>query len=221
VFGAQAAQVTQAEADVFTRGVYAYMITTMDTAAMARKLRLGAGLSVRGLAESAHVSPSTIFRIEKGIMSPTIELLEDIFKATGQRLQLDATAESSYNILGLASSIQDDLDDSDATHIVRKAAEFAERFKKANKHSKKEMIAFAPPSLDQGKWDAFLGGLTEWLSLQAKIPTPNWANKKTRYLDHGEWITQMESMRAWEYAGTPASFQNRGVYIHQDSLVNV
>lgn len=30
----------------------------------------------------------------------------------------------------------------------------------------------------------------------------------------------MESMRAWEYAGSPMSFKTRGVYIHRDSLLN-
>jgi hypothetical protein len=30
-----------------------------------------------------------------------------------------------------------------------------------------------------------------------------------------------ESMRAWEYAGSPAAFQIRGVYLHRDSLMNV
>jgi len=31
----------------------------------------------------------------------------------------------------------------------------------------------------------------------------------------------MESMRAWEYAGSPMSFQSRGVYLHRESLTNV
>jgi hypothetical protein len=50
---------------------------------------------------------------------------------------------------------------------------------------------------------------------------PEWAHAETRYLHRGWWVTRMKSMRAWEYAGTPVSFQIRGVYIHRDSLTNV
>jgi hypothetical protein len=31
----------------------------------------------------------------------------------------------------------------------------------------------------------------------------------------------MASLHAWQYAGSPASFQDRGVYIHRESLINV
>ena len=78
-----------------------------------------------------------------------------------------------------------------------------------------------PPPTGDARWDAFLGGLAEWLAVPADFPVPAWARNESRYLHHGWWITRMVSMRAWEYAGSPMSFQIRGIYIHRDSLTNV
>jgi hypothetical protein len=68
---------------------------------------------------------------------------------------------------------------------------------------------------------AFLAGLAEWLAVRASVPAPPWVREDNRYLRRGWWVTPMESMRAWEYAGSPVSFQSRGVYLHRESLANV
>jgi hypothetical protein len=52
------------------------------------------------------------------------------------------------------------------------------------------------------------------------MPAPAWVHDRDRYLRRGWWVSPMASMRAWEYAGSPASFQTRGVYLHRESLVN-
>ena len=83
------------------------------------------------------------------------------------------------------------------------------------------MITAEPPSTGDTTWDVFLGGLAEWVAVRYGEPVPGWAHNDTRYLQRGWWVTEMESMHAWEYAGTPVSFQSRGVYIHRDSLTNV
>ena len=78
-----------------------------------------------------------------------------------------------------------------------------------------------PPPTGDARWDAFLGGLAEWLAVRADFPVPAWARNESRYLRRGWWISPMASMRAWEYAGSPMSFKIRGIYIHRDSLTNV
>lgn len=83
------------------------------------------------------------------------------------------------------------------------------------------MIAAEPPPTGDERWDAFLAGFAEWLAIRAGDPVPAWTHEDDRYLPYGWWITPMRSMQAWEYAGTPASLQTRGVFIHRDSLTNV
>ena len=91
----------------------------------------------------------------------------------------------------------------------------------ADAESRRRMIAAEPPETGDAHWDAFLGALAEWLAVRIGAETPQWVHRKNRYLQHGWWVTPMESMHAWEYAGSPSSFRNRGVYVHRDSLMNV
>ena len=97
----------------------------------------------------------------------------------------------------------------------------SQRFLRADLQTQHRMITAEPSSTDDQRWDAFLAALAEWLAVQAGLPTPAWAHSRHRYLDHGWWLTRSTALRAWEYAGSPASFQAHGVYLHRDSLVNV
>jgi hypothetical protein len=117
--------------------------------------------------------------------------------------------------------MREDIARGDLSWPVRKAAELAHRFRHADPDSQRRMIAAEPPMTGDAKWDAFLGALAEWLAVTAGEPTPGWARAEGRYLRCGWWVTPMKSMQAWEYAGSPASFQSHGVYIHRDSLANV
>lgn len=83
------------------------------------------------------------------------------------------------------------------------------------------MIADNPPSTGAATWDAFVGGLAEWLAVNAGVPTPEWTGRDGRFLRRSWWVSPMRSMRAWEYAGSPISFKIRGVYLHRDSVTNV
>ncbi len=83
------------------------------------------------------------------------------------------------------------------------------------------MIAADPPATGDPQWDAFVGALAEWLAASVGQCAPEWTRDERRFLDHGWWVTPMNSMRAWEYAGAPVSFKRRGVHLHRDSLTNV
>jgi transcriptional regulator with XRE-family HTH domain len=193
----------------------------MQPADLVRELRERAGLSVRALAEAAGVAGSTIHRIEQGRLRPTVELLDRITEAAGARLQVSAKPDSAVSLVGLAQAMREDLANGDTTWPVRRAAEFVHRFHHSDPDRRRRMIAARPPDTGDERWNAFVAALAEWLAVTGDVSTPTWAHEPDRYLGYGWWITSMRSMRAWEYAGSPVSFQIRGIYIHRDSLVNV
>ncbi len=193
----------------------------MSIGELVREVRNDAGFSVRNLARAAGVSPSTVHRIEKGKMEPTIEMLNQLFSAAGSRLDLAIDTDSAINIVGLSRSFRADINRGDDSSLIRKAAEFGNRFWTSSRKSQKKMIGTRPPSTSSKKWDAFIGALGEWLAVEVKIPVPLWTREDSRFLELGWWVTPMESLRAWEYAGSPAAFQTRGVYIHRESLKNL
>lgn len=197
------------------------MLTVMQPAEIVRSLRTEAGLSVRALAQAAGVASSTISRIEQGRLHPTVYLLQRVAEAAGARLRIEPDVDYAVSAVGLALSMRPDLEQGDETWPVRKAAEFAARFRSSDERGRHRMVAAEPPSTGNRRWDVFLAALVEWLTVQLRVPTPDWVHHPDRYLGEGWWVTRMKSMHAWEYAGAPASFKIRGVYIHRDSLTNV
>ena len=200
---------------------YAYKRTVMKVADMVARVRAESGLSVRALAKAAGVATSTLHRIEHDKLQPTVATLKHIVEAAGMRLEVEPHLDQAVSIVGLARSIRPDIAGGKQIEPVRKAAELTHRFQNAELETQVRTINAEPPETGDVRWDAFLAALAEWLSLKANVPVPMWSRDSSRYLTHGWWVTTMKSMRAWEYAGTPASFQIHGVYIHRDSLTNI
>lgn len=63
----------------------------MDAGTLLRDRRLAHGLSQRELALRAGTAQSTISRIEQGHEIPTVDRLDQLFAALGERLELSAT----------------------------------------------------------------------------------------------------------------------------------
>ncbi|MGH2744420.1 MAG: helix-turn-helix domain-containing protein [Thermoleophilaceae bacterium] len=193
----------------------------MTAARLVRRARAETGLSVRALAVAAGVAASTVHRIEKAELEPTVDLLRRILEAAGMHLRIEPELDYAASLVGLARSIREDVASQNHTWPIRKTAELVTRFRHADPDKRHRMITAEPPSTGDQRWDAFVAAVAEWLAVQHGLETPGWAHNRNRYLRRGWWITPMASMRAWEYAGSPASFKNRGVYVHRESLVNV
>lgn len=84
--------------------------------------RRRAGLSQRALAAATGVSPSTIARIEKGRMEPTLALLTRLVDACGLELRLSlAAGRSDDRPRGGSLSVEDRLRENDrlaALHLI-------------------------------------------------------------------------------------------------------
>jgi transcriptional regulator with XRE-family HTH domain len=193
----------------------------MESGVLVARIRREAEMSLRALADAAGLATSTVHRIERGELRPTVETLRRIAQAAGVRVPLEPQTDYSASLVGLARSIRAVLADGDEHQVVRMAAELVHRFRSALAEERARMITGRPASTGSRQWDAFVAALSEWLAVGARMPTPSWAQADERFLPRGWWVTSMPSMRAWEFAGTPVSFQRRGVYLHRDSLENV
>ncbi|HET6949137.1 MAG TPA: helix-turn-helix transcriptional regulator [Acidimicrobiales bacterium] len=188
-----------------------------------REIRHESRLSLRDLADAAGVAVSTVHRIERGDVSPTLDTLERIAGAAGVALRVEPRADHRLSLVGLSRCIASDLrsDPVDRSTPVRRAAEFVHRFLGSSDDERRRMIAARPPTTGSDGWDALVAAVAEWLAVRSEMSVPGWAHDPDRYLPGGWWVTDLPSMRAWEYAGSPMSFKVHGVYIHRDSLANV
>jgi transcriptional regulator with XRE-family HTH domain len=200
--------------------IYAYAVVASD---LVRQIRRDARLSVRALARAAGVAASTVHRIERGDVTPTADVLDRIATAAGVALRVEPHVDHRRSLVGLALCIADDLErDAGGPQLpIRRAAELVQRFDRSDRDMRARMVAARPPSTGDIHWDAFIGALAEWLSVRTDMEAPEWAFADDRQVSGGWWVTDLPSMRAWELAGSPASFKLRGVYLHRDSLVNV
>jgi transcriptional regulator with XRE-family HTH domain len=192
----------------------------MDVSTLVKRVRSEAGLSLRDLAAASDLAVSTIHRTERGELHPTVGTLEQVVSAAGCRLRLDVSPDSAGSVLGLSLVLRHELEAGERLSVVRRAAELANRFESATPSARIAMLVAQPPPVGSVEWDAFLGGLAEWLAVRVGSETPAWTEAPTRFLDHGWWVTPMDSLRAWEYAGTPMSLKRRGVFLHRESLTN-
>ena len=197
------------------------MLTDMEAGALVRSIRDQSHLSVRSLGDAAGVAASTVHRIERGDLQPTVDTLRRLAEAAGFHLRLEPETDYGASLIGLGRSVVVDLASGNESLIIRRAAELAHRFDASDSLRQRRMIAGEPDETGDEHWDAFLGALAAWLACCAGIDTPVWATEPRRYLHHGWWPAAKRSMRAWEYAGSPISFQQRGIYLHRDSLLNV
>ena len=76
--------------------------------------RRQAGLSQRALAAATGVSPSTIARIEKGRMEPTVALLTRLVEACGLELRMSVAKPRLPARRGEPLSVEDRLRENDA-----------------------------------------------------------------------------------------------------------
>lgn len=77
----------------------------MTVAELIRNARLSAELNSKEVALLAGVSASTVTRIERGEMKPTVEMVQCLMDAVGYSLDLVATAKSDPSAIAAARSV--------------------------------------------------------------------------------------------------------------------
>jgi hypothetical protein len=87
------------------------------------------------------------------------------------------------------------------------------------------LFAEEPPLLAavfaQGKiCDAFLAGTADYLSRQARIPTPLWALDPDRVLEEPWFSEEMPAVRLFLLRDTPSAFKDKNIFVF-DSAFNV
>jgi len=193
----------------------------MLSADLVKSVRSGAELSVRAMASAAEVSPSTVHRIETGAIDPTVSTLAKVLAAAGTRLVLGVETDPTLSVCGWGAWLAEQPDLDDTSWPIRQAASLAARVASTEPTARTRMISAPPPMTGDVRWDTFAAALADWIGVSHDLQRPSWTHSSKRRLDSAWWVTSMRSMHAWEFAGTPASFRHRGIYIHRDSLTNV
>jgi transcriptional regulator with XRE-family HTH domain len=172
-------------------------------------------LSARALAARAGVPTSTVTRIEKDAIDPTVGMLSRLLRAAGHDLVIE-TVPAEETPISLASLSNAGTVEADRLRIdwtrLRAFADWA------SLHSADLAGALGEPPRRTGTaLDAILAGFAELLADRAGIEAPAWTRSvpapPEKFVPPGT-----PSMRARAAAATPAAFRRRNIVLARSAL---
>ncbi len=185
---------------------------------MLREARLAAGLSARALAQRAGTSTTTVTRIERGSMDPTVGMLRRLMAAAGQAVVVSTRPAHRSASLQLA-----DLTDAwtrtavgDRPDWTRLRALLDGLALRPDRTS--EVISRRPRPSGSPMLDALLAGVADKLADDAGTPRPAWTAAKNRRLAEPWESPGTPRMRATARALTPPQLLEHGIIASADSL---
>lgn len=183
-------------------------------AALVRDARTQAGLSLRALAERAGVTASTVSRIEKGEMDPTVTMLRRVLAGASRRLVLDeAPLGRRPSIAALAADAPspDERSRVDWTSL-RGFVDWIRR-----QPSQLSEAVEDPPARTGTVFDAILASFTEELCTIHGVDPPRWTTDvpalEERWEPPGTARMLKEARKA-----TPQAFRARNITLARSDL---
>jgi len=190
------------------------MLTPMDASSLVSRAKTSSGLPVRGLAAAAHVSGSTITRIQAGAIDPTVQTLGKILDAAGFELRLEAVRRGTPHRPHLAQLADAwTLDDGRFRLQWTRWRALLDELA-LNPELTPEAIYTTPPPSGSRVVDALLAAIAEKLADDAGLPRPAWTEQAPALLDPYE----PPLARRPRNQHIPEQLSARGLMIDEGSL---
>ena len=187
----------------------------MDAAMLVKAAREDANLTVRELAERAGVAASTVSRIERRHMDPTIGMLDRLLDAAGHDLELSARRSHQGRLGALADAWRVHADGSDRPDWTRLRAFLDYLWLQPERT--RAAIADKPDPSGSPLLDNLLAGMAEKLSDEAELERPSWTDKVPGMTE--PWCTPgTPRMQAAARSATPPQLAARGLTLSSNSL---
>ena len=189
------------------------MLTLVEAAEVISRAKGSSEVSVRALAAAAGVAGSTITRIQRGAVDPSIETVQHILEAAGYELRLSAVRRGTQRVAGLA-----DLSDAWSTRSGRIRIEWTRwraLLDHLAMHPERVAEAIYVPPLPSGSRiiDALLAGVADKLADDAGLARPSWTASVPSLEEPFE-----PPSRAGVRHEVPSQLAERGVMIDAESL---
>jgi len=187
----------------------------MSTAAdLVHDARTGAGLSLRALAARAGVPASTVSRIEKGEMDPTLTMLRRVLAGASKRLVLEQAPlgrQPSIATLAAEAPSSDDRFRVDWTSL-RGFVDWIRRHPEQLSEAIED-----PPARTGTPLDAILASMTEELCQTYRIEPPRWTSDVPA-LEEAWEPPGTERMLKESRKNTPRTFRARKITLARSDL---
>lgn len=196
-----------------------------DVRGLLRTARHEAGLTQRGLAARAATSAAAIAGYETGGREPGVATFVRLIEATGLRLEawLASDASDARDLAAVAAEARAAVTDATRgdAEAFRAVVAFLAWARTAAPTAVAAAVAVEPQTVQDERWDAFIGAACEQACLDQGVPVPAWAVAPSRFLDTWWFVNPYRSLHAHALVSAPAPFANRGVFVDAASLESV
>ncbi len=205
----------QPEVGVGVAGRCCAYACNMDAAEVLHFARKDAELTVRELAERAGVAASTVSRIERRQMDPTVGMLARLIAAAGLELELRSLHTYRGNFGALADALEVDPDGTTHPDWTRLRAVLDYLY--LHPTLTQAAIADKPEPSGSELLDNLLAGIAEKLSDDAGLPRPSWTKDVPALT--APWISPgTPRMQAVDRSETPPQLAVRGITLAANNL---
>jgi transcriptional regulator with XRE-family HTH domain len=182
---------------------------------LVKTAREDANLTVRELAALAGVAASTVSRVERRQMDPTVGMLDRLLDAAGHDLELSARRSHQGRLGALADAWRVHPDGSDRPDWTRLRAFLDYLWLQPERT--RAAIADKPDPSGSPLLDNLLAGMAEKLSDDAELPRPSWTAEIPGLSK--PWCTPATPrMQAAAQSATPPQLAARGFTLATNSL---
>jgi transcriptional regulator with XRE-family HTH domain len=186
--------------------------------ALLHQARVASGLSQRALAARAGQYQSNVAAIESGRRDANCETLADLVQASGGRLCVLPTADST--VADVADAIRRLLVDNRERAAYRSFVGLHDDLVSADPATRVALCVSPPAPVGDSRYDALLAALVEHDLSAHKLPIPTWATDPGRDA-HGWWVEDLPAIRDRIRAATPPAFVRHGIWLDGSELASV
>ncbi|MCU1387725.1 MAG: hypothetical protein JWL72_1063, partial [Ilumatobacteraceae bacterium] len=191
-----------------------YACAMVASSLLLRGARVAAGLSSRALAERAGVSPSTVTRIEGGVVDPTVGMLTRLLAAAGSELRLEVSRPPRLSSLLSAFDVGA-VEPIDGIDFVRLQGFIDEL--RLNRNLVEAAIRDDPGRTGSALMDNVLAAIAEKFADDVGVSRPSWVGSVEK-LSEPVVTPGPKRVRARAVATAPSQLRDRNVFIEADSL---
>lgn len=157
---------------------------------------------------------------------PSLSLLSAVVESTGLSLQITLVPLAPLSAVNIARNLREVLHGDGETRrledsALRLSLSFRDAIRSTDDGSLGELIVDPPVLVGDPRWDAFLAATVEEECARRNVRTPRWVNDPARFVKPFWHLSEIPSLRQWEFVTAPAAFVRHGVLVAAEGLASV
>jgi transcriptional regulator with XRE-family HTH domain len=191
----------------------------VGAADLLRTARYTQGASQRELARVAAVGQPRIADIESGAHDTTVDRLDHLLAALGQRIAVLPTR--SRPVCEAAVAIKDALDRGDYASAWREIIQVGDDLARAEPATRVALTVTRPLPVGDPRFDALLAAVADHRLTSGRLPRPGWLDLPDYRLEEPWDVEVIPDLQVQARARTPRAIARHGIFLAAAQLESI